>query len=310
MGWNIGSGSSVGSGIVGVSTATKVVPAGYMGEFGNGLWTTYQTPGTYTFTVPTNVSKIRVRVVGAGGGGGTTGSGYGGGGGGGYAHGVFSVTPGNVYTVTIGTGGAVSNPPNAGGSTSFGALLSATGGGAGNASWSAGGTGTGGDFQASGGRGYSVGGGGAAGSQLGNGGDGYSGGGGVGNGTTYGTVGGTAFHSPSNSWGTSGLDITGSFIASGAASAQADVLQNVINAIIRFPFDGFTGGSAYPTGSYTTWGGTGAGGTSAGTSPGWPGVGGGGAYSSTGTGGGIGGGGAGGSSSGGQGGNGLVVVEW
>jgi hypothetical protein len=49
------------------TTATKVVGAGYMGEFGQGLWNTFNQNGT--FTIPNDVTKIRVRVVGAGGGG-------------------------------------------------------------------------------------------------------------------------------------------------------------------------------------------------------------------------------------------------
>ena len=83
---------------------TKIVPAGYMGEFGNGLWNIFNIPGTYTFTVPSGVTSIRCRVVGAGGSGATGGGGgqATGGGGGGYAHGVFAVTPGTSYTVTVG----------------------------------------------------------------------------------------------------------------------------------------------------------------------------------------------------------------
>lgn len=91
-----------------------------------------------TFVVPTNVTKIMVELWGGGGGGG---SGYnysnsngatnytgGGGGAGGYGWNVFNVIPGNSYTVTTpadSVGGAH------GGTTSFGSLLSATGGSAG-----------------------------------------------------------------------------------------------------------------------------------------------------------------------------------
>ena len=96
---------AVGSVPTGIISATKVVPAGYMGEFGNGLWRVFYTNGT--FTVPSNVSKLRVRVVGAGGGGKNTGTG---GAGGGYAHGVFTVTPSTSYAVTIGAGSAGNQP--------------------------------------------------------------------------------------------------------------------------------------------------------------------------------------------------------
>lgn len=100
-----------------------------------------------TFTVPANVTRLRVTVVGGGGGGSAgwqTGTGQcgdpivyssgGGGGSGGTAIGVYSVTPGQTYSVTVGSGGTGSNTGNgsAGTASSFGALLSATGGGAGS----------------------------------------------------------------------------------------------------------------------------------------------------------------------------------
>jgi len=124
---------------------TKLVGAGYKGDYRNGLYRIFQASGT--FIVPTDITKIRVRVLGAGGGGKNNGSG---GGGGGYCDGIFTVTPGASYTVTVGAGGTAGASPTAGGTTSFGALLSATGGAAGGAG-AAGGTGTGGDFQATGG---------------------------------------------------------------------------------------------------------------------------------------------------------------
>lgn len=91
-----------------------------------------------TFVVPTNVTKIMVELWGGGGGGG---SGYfyydgtntfafsgGGGGAGGYAWNVFNVTPNTTNSVVVGIGGSGGNPAGAGGTTSFGNLLSATGG--------------------------------------------------------------------------------------------------------------------------------------------------------------------------------------
>ncbi|HEY3762306.1 MAG TPA: hypothetical protein VGN23_11225 [Verrucomicrobiae bacterium] len=85
-----------------------------------------------TFTVPTNVTRIRVEIWGGGGGGGNGSSSYpgGGGGAGAYIFNVFNVTPGTGYTVTVGSGG---NAGQAGGTSSFGALMSATGGHAGSA---------------------------------------------------------------------------------------------------------------------------------------------------------------------------------
>lgn len=128
----------------------KSVVAGSLGIFGAGRFQIFF--GSGTFKVPAGVSKIRVRVVGAGGGGGAT----------------------SQYTSII---------PLAGGATSFGSLISATGGSPGqningvNAG-GAGGVGVGGDFQANGGNGgggvgagYAGNGGGAAGSQLGKGGN-------------------------------------------------------------------------------------------------------------------------------------------
>ena len=142
---------------------TKIVGAGYMGEYGSGLWQVFTSSGT--FTVPSSVTKIRVRVLGAGCGGTNGGRG---GCGGGYAFGEFAVTPGAAYTVTIGAGGVGGASPSAGGTTSFGALISATGG-----TTSAGGVGVGGDYQSTGGvsANSTASGGGASGSQLGNGGN-------------------------------------------------------------------------------------------------------------------------------------------
>jgi hypothetical protein len=93
------------------------------------------------FTVPNNTSNLELTVVA---GGGSTGEGYAGGGGGGAGGVAYSssrsVTPGATYAITIGAGG---NAPvyntstgnntvgNAGGATTFGALVNAAGGGRG-----------------------------------------------------------------------------------------------------------------------------------------------------------------------------------
>lgn len=88
-----------------------------------------------TFTVPAGVTKVGVQIWGAGGSGGTgsnAGATASGGGAGGYSDGVFSVTPGSGYSVTVGTGGAANGTfagnGFGGGTSSFGALASATGG--------------------------------------------------------------------------------------------------------------------------------------------------------------------------------------
>lgn len=66
--------------------------------------------GSYSFTVPAGVSRIRAIVVGAGGGGAcskTTYYGGNGGGGGGFAMGEYDVTLGQVLAITVGGGGVI-----------------------------------------------------------------------------------------------------------------------------------------------------------------------------------------------------------
>jgi hypothetical protein len=108
---------------------------------GNGTWQTPSTGGTSvhgekyftstgTWIAPAGVTSVFVRVWGAGGGGGAVNcingcvADGGGGGSGGYEEGVVLVTPGNPYTVTVGTGGSpgASSPRNCssnGGESSF-----------------------------------------------------------------------------------------------------------------------------------------------------------------------------------------------
>lgn len=110
----------------------------------------YQSAGTYAFTVPDGVFFIRGTVVGGGGGasgglaGGATTAG-GGGGAGGTAIGWISVQPKQVVTVVVGAGGSGRQyqvPGSPGGTSSIGAWLQATGGfGATNSTGTAGGGG-------------------------------------------------------------------------------------------------------------------------------------------------------------------------
>jgi hypothetical protein len=94
------------------------------------------------WNVPAGVNTVKVRIWGGGGAGGAGFSGAGGGGaGGGYAEGYCSVTPGQTYFVTVGNGGAGAG--TSGGNSSFGNLMSAAGGQAGN-NGAAGSGGTGG----------------------------------------------------------------------------------------------------------------------------------------------------------------------
>lgn len=323
--------SNVSSAVSNVN-AVKTAPPGYLGSFGIGLWRLFLVPGTYTFTVPFGVYAIRVRVIGAGGngpkGGGT------GGAGGGYAHGVFSVTPGQQITIVVGKGGSrVSDNSQlvVGGTSSFGNLISATGGepGALAADFeNEGGVGIGGDFQARGGRGSKVapshisGGGGAAGSQLGDGGHGGDYADGSGNGSAGGggicndgggrdsegfdcTGGGSPFSPGDFNEYFGGVDLTGDSYES-----------NPINAVLRFPFDGFTGcGGRGNSSDETINGGIGGGGGGADSNVGeggngGVGAGGGGGYTIGGAGGLGGGGGAGRYNYGGPGGDGGVILEW
>jgi len=128
--------------------ATRLAPPAWTNAY------PYLTAGTYNdFVVPANVYQIMVCVWGGGGSGGS-GNVYAsthgrGGDGGGYAQGIVDVIPGQVLpTITVGAGGAItgsnSAQGNAGGTSSFGTLLTATGGAGGlNNSTSAGTAGTG-----------------------------------------------------------------------------------------------------------------------------------------------------------------------
>jgi hypothetical protein len=86
----------------------------------------YNSAGSLTFTPPTGVTMVRVTVI-AGGGGGSGGGGTGGNGG--IAIGAYTVTPGTGYAITVGAGGAGSaGTGGTGGSSSFSTLATATGG--------------------------------------------------------------------------------------------------------------------------------------------------------------------------------------
>jgi hypothetical protein len=140
----VGSGSSLtgiptsivaGTGIS-VSGATGAVTVTATGGGSVGIRSTiYATAGSFTFTVPTGTTAVKVTCVGGGGGGGggrdnTAG---GGGGGGGYAiKWVSGLTPGGTVAVTVGASGSgvssFSSQAGSGGTTSFGAYCTATGG--------------------------------------------------------------------------------------------------------------------------------------------------------------------------------------
>lgn len=156
---------------------------------------TAKTLNTKVFTASTEwtppdslVGSVHITAVGGGGSGYKVGGGYGGGGGGGYIRQYTGAIDVKAYTITIGVGGGKTDSGlGAGGTTSFGSVLSAPGGGAGGP-WHGGSGGSGGGA------------GGGSGEYNGNGGSGEFGGGGGGagegkggNGGTYGGGGGSGF---------------------------------------------------------------------------------------------------------------------
>lgn len=152
-------------------------PAGPIsGKFGQGRVKGFVSDGT--FTVPDGVTAVRARLWGAGGA-------HDGGGGGFAIKEITGLTPGASIAVTV---GECPDNNSDGGSSSFGAHLSATGGSNGDTGDGSGGTGTGGDFNSTGGTGGSSGGGGAAG-VFGDGGDAGSPGNAGGGGSAIGAAG-------------------------------------------------------------------------------------------------------------------------
>ncbi|EHR9636585.1 phage tail protein [Escherichia coli] len=131
--------------------------------FGAQNCAVFDNAGVSTWNVPDIVKKgrrVRVKVIGGGGSGGypsislTNAAGSGGGGGGGVSESVIDLTGIDTVTITVGSGGESQNTSsrngNPGGTSSFGAYLSATGGdGGGQVSGGAGGKGVGGQINTS-----------------------------------------------------------------------------------------------------------------------------------------------------------------
>ena len=105
-------------------------------------------PGSQNWACPEGVTSVDVLLFGAGGGGGIRG----GGGGGHMAQGALTVTPGNTYAITVGIGGYSYYRSDSycdsgtGEVSSFGTLLSASGGSKGVYTGGAGGSGGGGGY--------------------------------------------------------------------------------------------------------------------------------------------------------------------
>ena len=102
----------------------------------------YTSTGSTTWTVPTGVTAVETLVVGGGGGsggGGSTGYHGGGGGGGGVVyHPSYTVTPGSIITISVGTGGSAGAQSGDsgftggnGGNSQFDSLIANGGGGGG-----------------------------------------------------------------------------------------------------------------------------------------------------------------------------------
>jgi len=190
----VGSDSSVYRALQDNGPSSSVVdPVGDM----TGVWSLYNSinqqvfTSSGTYTKPTGVRTILVEVCGGGGGGGASGSasnrGGFGGGGGGYSRILIDADSITSESITIGAGGVGGVAPSgtglAGGTSSFGSLVSATGGTGGPPGNIAstpgeGGTGLSGDINVSGGGGTS---GGQNSDVGGGGGNSYFGGGAAGN---------------------------------------------------------------------------------------------------------------------------------
>jgi len=178
---------------------------------------TYANPGTYSWVAPSGVTSVSVVAIGGGGGGC---GGYGGGGGGGLGYyNNYSVTPGNSYTVVVGTKGAGQcNTNRAGGQSYFVStgVVYGNGGTSTTVSTNAGYGGTGGGLGGSGGR-CSVGSGGGAGGYSGTGGGSYTSAGQAGSGG-----GGGAGGAPTGVYGAGGgggVNIFGQGCSGGSQSA-------------------------------------------------------------------------------------------
>jgi hypothetical protein len=180
--------------------------------------TTYSTAGSSTYKVPAGVTSLTVKAWGAGGGGGqTTIAGAGGnGGGGGFAQATLSVTPGEILTYYVGTGGTRGSAYQGGAGGGFsglarnGTFIIQAGGGGGGASGAAG--------PGSGGAG-----GGSSGVNGSAGGDGGAGAAGTssagGNGGTAGTSGGAGVAGTANAGGNAASMTTCAATATGTGGA-------------------------------------------------------------------------------------------
>lgn len=195
----------------------------------------YTTPGTYSWTAPEGVNEVSVVAVGGGGGGNmgtSTNAGGGGGGGLGWKYSV-PVTPGESYTVVVGSGGSRDTDSDAGFNSSDGGtsyfISTGTVAGLGGQRGQEGSGGAGGSYVGDGGGnggrggnsdGDDAGGGGGAGGYTGDGGQGGDPDGNGGNGSGGGGGGAGSGDSDDASGGGGGVGIDGAG-ASGLGSAES-----------------------------------------------------------------------------------------
>jgi hypothetical protein len=127
---NIGSFND-GSGYISITLISSGGGGGGGGTTSPTGEASFITAGTFSWTVPTNVTSVSVVAVGAGGGGSVNEQGTGGGGALAYKNNI-SVTPGTSITVVVGAGGTASTGDGVaaqnGGNSSFGSVFTALGG--------------------------------------------------------------------------------------------------------------------------------------------------------------------------------------
>lgn len=218
----------------------KIAPELFYGGPYTRVCVTFEKSGT--FTVPADALNNKFLVVAVGGGGGGGSDAGGGGGGGGIEIGTFALNPGDQISVIVAAGGKgglwTSTSATAGGSTQFGDILTAQGGGAGSADGGdgAGGGGGGGGWASSysrdGGNGGTYGGGGGTGGNYGNGGRGGTYGGGGGSGTSGGATAGSG-----GTYGGNG--------GTGASGSNGEVFSDPVSALYPYIIKptGSTGGA-------------------------------------------------------------------
>ena len=119
---------NVGAGTTGQALLSNGASAPTWGTSGLNGYSRVIFASSGSWTVPGGVTRCVVSVIGGGGGGSAGGSAAGGRGGAAIAY-VTGLTPGASTTITVGAGGALST---AGGTSSFGAFVSATGGAGGS----------------------------------------------------------------------------------------------------------------------------------------------------------------------------------